>query len=158
MEPLTIVTIGLDVLTLLLIIATLLVGRRAINKEEKLRLLPIVMLGSQDDSITNKNTIVIRNVGFGPALNAFTTPIAIDAAKIPAATACTCLEPSPKEASACVDFYHELQWVSKMKKATIRFNHRTAIAAGETQDLGGEEQIESESLPVQLTRDMCKEP
>ena len=46
----------------------------------------------------------------------------------------------------------------KPTRATVHFNHRTAIPAGESQDIAVVEDIEGESEPVQFTRDMCTEP
>ena len=65
----------LNILTLLFILATVGSTLYTVHSDEENRLLPILVLGTEDDSVTNTPTIVIRNIGFGPALNATTHDI-----------------------------------------------------------------------------------
>ena len=111
---------------------------------------PVVVLAPHDDFSVkpNQTTVVIRNIGFGPALNAVTSAVVMDHAKRPAAEIPPCLD---------VDEPHEPLWINApgTPKATLHFNHRTVIAANETQNIDGEERIEGGST-FKLTRETCK--
>jgi hypothetical protein len=68
----------LNFLTFLFIVVTGYVSHRALQTETEEKLLPLVVMGTQDDFTDEKNTahtMVVRNVGFGPALNAVTRDV-----------------------------------------------------------------------------------
>ena len=71
-------TIGLALVTIVLILVTY----SGVRNDAEDRLLPIVTLTSQDDFAVERNTIIIRNVGFGPALNTYTHPFKVDSGTI----------------------------------------------------------------------------
>jgi hypothetical protein len=71
-------TIGLAVVTIALILVTY----SGVRNDAEDRLLPIVTLTSQDDFAVERNTIIIRNVGFGPALNTYTHPFKVGSGTI----------------------------------------------------------------------------
>ena len=108
---------------------------------------PVVVLAPHDDFSVkpNQTTVVIRNIGFGPALNAVTSAVVMDHAKRPAAAIPLCLG------------VKEPPWMNApgTPKATLHFNHRTVIAANETQNIDGEERIEG-GPTFKLTRRTCK--
>jgi hypothetical protein len=125
--------------------------RVAAEAQLETQTLPIVVLTSQDDPITQKTTIVVRNVGLGPALNAATARFTIGHAEI-------LTKPSAKKVGECKDVKDEIAWLPASKPATIQLNHRTAIAVRETHDIDGEEQINGEEVQHEVFQDMCNTP
>lgn len=113
--------------------------------------LPVVVLGSQDDGIAQKNTIVVRNVGLGPALNAWTAQFTIDHGQI-------LTKPSAKNDEECKDLKDTTAWEPASGPATVQLNHRTAIAVGETHDIDGEERISGEKAWHRIFQEMCMTP
>jgi hypothetical protein len=126
---------------------------------------PVVVLAPHDDFSVNPNqtTVVIRNIGFGPALNAVTSAVVMDRARRPVvmdrARRPVVTDPAKRPAAAiplCLDV-EEPPWENApgTPKATLHFNHRTVIAANETQNIDGEERIEG-GPTFKLTRRTCK--
>ena len=107
---------------------------------------PVVVLGTHDDFAIkpNQTTVIIRNIGFGPALDTVTSAVVMDHTKRPAGAIPPCLG------------VKEPLWMDApgKPKATLHFNHRTVISANETQNIDGEERIEG-GPTFKLTRETC---
>jgi hypothetical protein len=80
MDALTKATIWLAWLTFMSVAAVFGGTWYTIHADEENKFLPILVLGSRDDYADKENpanTIFIRNIGFGPALNAVTAPFSV---------------------------------------------------------------------------------
>jgi hypothetical protein len=142
--------IWLDFFTLILIIVTAGGTWYTIHTQDENRFLPLLVLGTQDDFTANQHTIVIRNIGFGPALNAATTGISIAHAKTIAVQ--RLVEKNKEWSESSVP-------LTVSEQATLRLNHRRAVAVNETQDIDGREQDTGQTSPEEkLTVDMNKPP
>ena len=75
-DPITIATIVLDVLTLVAIGVAVWSTLETTHTQTENALLPIVVLAPEDTD-AKAPRLVVRNIGFGPALNAETPPIRI---------------------------------------------------------------------------------
>lgn len=125
----------LNVVTTVSIIAFVAGTYYTAKHDEKTRLMPIVVLGTQDvltDANHPRHMVVIRNVGFGPALNIGNSEL-------------TVVVPDKNGVK---------------KNVQLRLNHRTTIGAGEVEYVNGERTSaeESNKTYARITADMLNPP